>query len=73
MINLDSITNENNKEPNEKWPYIPDYPYKILITDHSGSIKTNTLLNLLKEQDNDNLIDKIYLHSKDLRKETMNF
>ena len=24
MINLDSITNENNKEHNEKWPYIPD-------------------------------------------------
>ena len=21
MINLDSITNENNKEHNEKWPY----------------------------------------------------
>ena len=26
MINLDSVTNENNKEHNEKWPYIPDYP-----------------------------------------------
>ena len=24
MINLDSITNENNKKHNEKWPYIPD-------------------------------------------------
>ena len=23
MINLDSITNENNKKHNEKWPYIP--------------------------------------------------
>ena len=31
MINLDSITNENNKEHNEKWPYIPEYPYRVLI------------------------------------------
>ena len=22
MINLDSITNKNNKKDNEKWPYI---------------------------------------------------
>ena len=29
MINLDSITNENNKKHNEKWPYIPDHPYKF--------------------------------------------
>ena len=31
MINLDSITNENNKKHNEKWPYISDQPYRILI------------------------------------------
>ena len=31
MINLDSITNENNKKHNKKWPYIPDHPYRILI------------------------------------------
>ena len=31
MINLDSITNENNKKHNEKWPYLPDDPYRILI------------------------------------------
>ena len=46
MINLDKIVNNNNEEHNENWPYIPDYPYKILITDGSGSRKTNTLLNL---------------------------
>ena len=64
MINLDSITNENNKEHNEKWPYIPDHPYRILIINGSGSGKTNALLNLINEQDN---IDKIYLDAKDSR------
>ena len=63
MINLDSITNKNNKKHNEKWPYIPDHPYKILIIGGSGSGKTNALLNLIKEQDD---IDKIYLYAKDL-------
>ena len=62
MINLDSITNENNKEHNEKWPYIPDHPYRILIIGGSGSGKTNTLLHLIKEQDD---IDKIHLYAKD--------
>ena len=31
MINLDSITNKNNKGHNEKWPYIPDHPYRSLM------------------------------------------
>ena len=63
MINLDSITNENNQEHNEKWPYIPDHPYRILIIGGSGSGKTNALLNLIKEQDD---IDKIYLYANEL-------
>ena len=63
MINLDSITNENNKKHNEKQPYIPVPLYRILIIGGSGSGKTNTLLNLINEQ---NDIDKIYLHARDL-------
>ena len=61
MINLDSITNENNKEHNKKWPFIPDHPYRILIIGGSGS--GNALLNLIKKQDD---IDKMYLYVKDL-------
>ena len=37
MFNLDNIANENNKERNEKWPFIPDHSYKILIIGGSGS------------------------------------
>ena len=66
MFNLDPITNENNKDHNKKWPYIPDYPYKMLLIGPSGSGNTNALLNLIKEQDNYNFIDKIYLYAKDL-------
>ena len=62
---FDCITNENNKEHNEKWPYIPDYLYRILIIGGSGSGKTKTLINLINEQDN---IDKINLYAKDLSK-----
>ena len=62
MINLDSITNENKKH-NEKWSYIPDHPYGILIIGGSGSRKTNALINLINEQHD---IDKIYLYARDL-------
>ena len=55
MINLDSIVNNNNEEHNKKWSYIPDHPYKILVIGRSGSGKTNTLLNLINEQED---IDK---------------
>ena len=48
MINLDTITNENNKEHNKKWPYIPDHLYRILIIVGSGPAKTNALHNLIK-------------------------
>ena len=47
---------------NQKWPYIPDHPYRILIIEGSGSGKTNALLNLINNQP---VIDKIYLYAKD--------
>ena len=73
MINLDSITNENNKEHNEKWSYIPDHPYRSLIISGSGSGKINTFINLIKEQDYDDVIDKIYLYAKDLNEPKYHF
>ena len=56
MINLNSITNKNNKKSNEKWPYIPDHPSRIIIIG-------GALINLINEQ---NDIDKIYLFARDL-------
>ena len=52
MLNLDNITNENNKKNNRKWPI-----------GGSGSGKINTLFNLISHQD---YIYKIYLYVKDL-------
>ena len=57
---MDAITNENNKDHDKKWSY------KMLIIGASGSAKTIALLNLIQKQDNDSLIDKIYLYAKDL-------
>ena len=73
MINLGSITNENNKKRNEKWPYIPDHPYRIIIIGGSASGKTNALLKLIKEQDYHDVIDKIYLYARDLNETKYQF
>ena len=43
---------------NEKWPYIPDHLYR-----NTKNTKTNTLLNLINDQ---NDIDKIYLYARGL-------
>ena len=60
MFNFDAITNKNNKDDDKKWPC------RVLIIGPSGSGKTNVLLNLIQEQYNDSLVDKIYLYAKDL-------
>ena len=45
-----------------------------MIIGGSGSGKTNSLLNLINEQqDSDSLIDKIYLYAKDLSKSKYEF
>ena len=57
IINFDDVSNPNKKEHNPKWPYIPDHPYKRLITGGSGSIKQMHCFNLIDYQnDIDNLI-----------------
>ena len=45
MINLDKIVNNNNEEHNEKWPYIPDHRYRILMIGGSRSGKASTSSN----------------------------
>ena len=63
MINFNDDTYKNKSEHNLKWPYIPDYRYRILIIGDSGSGKTNALLNLINNQPD---TEKIYLYAKDL-------
>ena len=73
LFNLDDIANEKNEDHNLKWSCIPDHPYRMLIIGGSGSGKTNALVNLIKEQDSESLIDKIYLHAKDLNEQKYQF
>ena len=67
MINYDYITKEITEEHNTNWPQMSNHPYKILIISSSGSGKTNALLNLIMQQNDDNysVIGKIYLYFKD--------
>ena len=39
MIQFVVCVNENKTEHSKNWPYIPDYPYRILIIGGSGSGK----------------------------------
>ena len=62
MFSFDDITNENSAEHNSRWPCIPDHLY-MLIIGGSGLEKTNALRTLIREQDSDKLIEKIYLYT----------
>ena len=62
LTSFDGYTNENKTENNIKWPYIPDYPYRILIVRGSELVKTNALINLINIQPK---IDKICVYTKD--------
>ena len=62
MISFDDYANENKIQHNLKGLYIPDHPYRVLITGRSRPGKTNALLNLINNQPG---IDKIYLYAKD--------
>ena len=62
MINFDDVTKETINKDNPNWPQIPDYPYRKLMIECSGSGKTNSLFNLINEQPDN---DKIYLCAKD--------
>ena len=48
MFNVDTVTNENNRDHNKKWPFILDHPYRMLIIGRCGSGKTNSLLSIIK-------------------------
>ena len=63
MFDLNDFMNENNEDHNKKWPYVPVPLYRVLIIVGFGSIKTNALINLMKEQDIDNPVDKIHLNA----------
>ena len=62
MFNLDNITKKD---------YNKDGPYRKLIIGSSGSSKTNYLLNSI--QKDNNVIDKGYLHAKDLEEPKYQF
>ena len=63
LIVFDDIITDVMTNGHEKWPYIPDHPFKILIIAGSGSGKTNALINLINEEHD---IDKMYLYARDL-------
>ena len=61
MINFDDATKENIKEHSPSRRQIPYHPYRILIIGDFGSGKTNSLFDLINEEQD---IDKIYLCAK---------
>ena len=65
MLNLDKIV--GNKNISKNWPF------RMIIIGPSRSGKTNALLHLIKNLNNTNPIDKIYLCAKDLNEPKYKF
>ena len=65
MLNIN--INKNINKHNLNWLWISDHPYRILIIGGYESGRTNTLLNLIKQRDDDDysIIDKTFLCVKD--------
>ena len=63
MMKYDDITKEIIEEYNLNLSRVLDNPCRILITRGCGSLKSNALLNFIKQQDDDNYsaIDEIYM------------
>ena len=59
MLNLDNIVSNKNTSSSKD----NNWPFRMLITEPSGSGKTNTLHHLIN---NLHPIDKIYLYAKDI-------
>ena len=61
MINFDDATKENMKEHNPNWSQIPDHSQRILTVGGSRSENTNSVFNLLSQQED---IGQICLYAK---------
>ena len=74
MINYEFNSKKNIEELNLSWPQILDHSNRILMIRGSGSGKTNALLYLINQQNDDdcNIIDKFYLHVKDPNEKNIN-
>ena len=63
MISFDNFTGDDEIAHNLNWLWIPDHPYGVITMEGSGSGKTDTLINLIKFEDNDydyDIIAKIH-------------
>ena len=71
MIKHGDIAKEIIEHHNQNWLQISDHPYEISLIGGYKSEKTNILLNLIKQQNDDydySIINKIYLFVKDSNK-----
>ena len=74
MINYNYIARRIIEEHNPNWSQIPDHLHRMLIIGASGSVKTNDLINQIKQQDDHNygVVGKIYLYVKDPNEANIN-